>query len=61
MTDQAKLSTQPKGRPISGRGEYYRKYINHDKMTRLEIHAEKNHRDPKAMLNDVIEEFFRTL
>lgn len=61
MTETAKLSPQPKGRPISGRGEYYRKYINHDKMTRLEALAAKDGRDPKAIIDDMIEVFFRKL
>ncbi len=57
----SKLSENKKGRPLSGRGEYYRKYINHEKLKRLEMHAAKNGRDPKSMLDDKIEEFIDQL
>ena len=57
----AKLSENTKGRPPSGRGDYYRKYINHDKLQRLKTHAAKAGRDPKSLLDDLIKKFLDQL
>ena len=57
----AKLSENTKGRPPSGRGDYYRKYINHEKLKRLRVHAAKTGRDPKSMIDDLVENFLRQL
>lgn len=57
----AKLSENAKGRPPSGRGDYYRKYINHEKLQKLKIHAAQTGRDPKSLLDDLIKKFLDQL